>query len=100
MILSNDLSCLSNDELRQKAADLRGQATVFENELNKRRLADRAKLAEFMLQHRDMFVLFFRLGGCVQPEAAVESLTESYQLYRPMAYAQKDEIPEVVHHDA
>lgn len=87
-----DLTHMTENELRQYAADHAALAESARAALKERVLERRTRLAQFINEHRDMFIEFFELGGCKRPEEAVDSLTEHPEQYRPMAYAQQDDL--------
>jgi len=87
-----DIADLPLRDLQQYAADHAALAARASAELRTRMLARRVALADFIREHRDTFLEFFDLGGCKRPEEAVDSLIDHPEQYRPMGYAQRDDL--------
>jgi hypothetical protein len=90
--VDDDLSIMSDQELLTYACDHAALADRARHHIKQRRLRERQQLADWMKEHRGMFLAFFHIAGCKRPEEAFESITEHPEQYRPMAYAQKDEL--------
>jgi hypothetical protein len=90
--IDDKFELMSTGELQTYIADQLALADRAKEHVKKRALLQRRELADWMLQHRGMFLRFFHLGGCTKPEEAFNLITEYPEQYRPMAYAQRDEL--------